>query len=156
MAVHTGYTVGGTKTPAANETKSLWLLNPAGDSIKVYSIAVGASDSAANKAHKIEMYRTTTLGTPAGTTATVVKQTQVSDAAAATTTGLINLTTEPTAVEVIGGPWALAPNGGQLIIPFPLGREPFTPGAGARIGLRYTNPAAGSTADIYYSVDFEE
>lgn len=155
MATHPEYHVGGAKTVAASETKSLWLLNPAGDAVKLTEIGVSGDGSAAVKGTKIELYRVTTLGTPAGTSDTPRKVSLVGDAAAASTTALINLTTEPTAVELIGGPWFLRSDGGVLVIQYPLGREPFAAPAGARIGLRYTTPT-GVTDQLGYYVKFEE
>lgn len=155
MAGNALYHVGGAKTVAASETKSLWLLNPTGDGIKLAEIGVSGDGSAAVKGTKLELYRVTTLGTPAGTSDTPRKQSAVGDAGAAQTTALINLTTEPTAVELIGGPWFIRTDGGVLVIQWPLGREPFGAPAGARIGLRYTTPT-GVTDQLAHYVLFEE
>lgn len=155
MAGHAEYHTGGVKTVAASETKSLVLINPAGDAVKISELGISGDGSAAVKGTKIELYRTTTLGSPAGTSDTPRKTNTVSDASAASTTSLINLSAEPTAVELIGGPWFVRTDGGILIIQFPLGREPFANPAGARVGLRYTTPA-GVTDQIGYYLKFEE
>lgn len=125
----------------ASATKSLWLLNPATDFFVLAQFSVALDAAAAAAGVGIELYRTTTLGSPAGTTATFPKVNRIGDAAAPTTTGLVNLTTEPTAVEVLAD-WFLQPFGGLLDMQYPLQREPLAAAAGQRIGLRYTTPAS--------------
>lgn len=125
----------------ASSTKSLWLLNPVTDFFVIAEFSVALDASAAAAGVGIELYRTTTLGSPAGTTATFSKVNRVSDASTPTTTGLVNLTTEPTAVEILAD-WFLQPFGGVLDIQYPLQREPIGASAGQRIGLRYVTPAA--------------
>jgi hypothetical protein len=125
----------------ASATKSLWLLNPVSDFFVIAQVAGSFKASAASDTVGMELYRTTTLGTPAGTTATFSKVNRVGDAAAPTTTGLVNLTTEPTAVEVLAD-WEIQPFGGLLDVQYPLQREPIGAAAGQRIGLRVITPAA--------------
>jgi hypothetical protein len=125
----------------ASSTKSLWLLNPAVDFFVVAEISVCLDGAVAAAGVGLELYRTTTLGSPAGTTATFTKTNRGADAASPTTTGLINLTTEPTAVEVLAD-WFIQPFGGMLVLQYPLQREPMSPAAGARMGLRYVTPAS--------------
>lgn len=153
-SIRSTYALTGTKTPAANETKSLWLLNPVTNQTSLTEIGIGSTDSAANKALKIELYRVTTIGSAAGTTGAQVKDGDP-NAPTATTTSLYNLTTEPTAVDVLRV-WSLPPNGAELVIQMPLGRETSMASAGARVGLRYTNPTGGTTSDLYYYVLIEE
>lgn len=155
MATHPEYHVGGAKTVAASETKSLWLINPVGDAVKLTEIGVSGDGSAAVKGTKIELYRTVTLGSPAGTSDTPRKVSLVGDAAAPSSTCLINLSAEPTSVELIGGPWFVRTDGGLLVIQFPLGREPFAAPAGARLGMRYTTPT-GVTDQLAHYAKFEE
>lgn len=131
----------GTITLAAAATKSLWLLNPVSDFFVIAEIGFSFNASAASATVAVELYRTTTLGSPAGTTAVFTKVNRVADAAAPTTTGLTNLTTEPTAVEVLAD-WEIQPFGGLLDIQYPLQREPLAASAGARLGLRCVTPAA--------------
>lgn len=125
----------------ASSTKSLWLLNPAGDLFVLAELAISFDASATSAGVGIELYRTTTLGTPAGTTAVFSKIHPVGDAANPTTTGLTALTAEPTAVEVLAD-WYIQPFGGALDLQYPLGREPMAAAAGQRIGLRYVTPAS--------------
>lgn len=138
----------------AASTKSLWLLNPVTDFFVIAEISVALDASAAAAGVGIELYRVTTLGSPAGTTATFTKVNNIADAATPTTTGLVNLTTEPTAVEVLAD-WFLQPFGGLLDIQYPLMREAKAAAAGARLGLRYTT-AAGVSPNCRAYVWYDE
>lgn len=130
----------------ASSTKSLWLINPATDQFVIAQMGISFNASASSATVGIELYRTTTLGTPAGTTAVWTKIQPVADAAAPTSTGLTALTTEPTAVEVLAD-WEIQPFGGVLDLQYPLQREPTAAAAGQRIGLRYVTPA-GVTPNV--------
>jgi len=68
----------------------------------------------------------------------------------AVTQAKLNLTTEPT-IEIVKG-WFVASTV-LFVIQFPFGREPesFTGNTG-RIGLRYVNPAAVSTANYHAAI----
>lgn len=140
MALYSTRTAGAI-TLAAAATKSLWLLNPVTDFFVLAQFGVSFNASASSATVAVELYRVTTIGTPAGTAATMVKVNRVGDAAAPTTTGLINLTTEPTAVEILAD-WEVQPFGGLIDIQYPLQREPLAAAAGQRFGLRVTTPAA--------------
>lgn len=140
MALYGTRTVG-TVTLVAAATKSLWLLNPVTDFFVLAQFAFSFNATASSATVAVELYRTTTLGAPAGTTATFTKVNRVGDAAAPTTTGLVNLTTEPTAVEILAD-WEIQPFGGALDLQYPLQREPIAASAGQRIGLRCVTPAA--------------
>jgi hypothetical protein len=131
----------GSTALTASATKSLWLLNPASDFFLLAQFGISLDASAASAGVGVELYRTTTLGTPAGTAATITKVNRIGDTAAATTTGLTVLTTEPTAVEVLAD-WFIQPFGGLFDVQYPLQREPLSAAAGQRIGLRYVTPAA--------------
>lgn len=128
-------------TLTAAATKSLWLLNPVGDFFLLAQLGVSLDASAAAAGVRFELYRVTTIGTPTGTAATPVRVNRSTEAAASATTALTELTAEPTAVEVMAE-WYLQPFGGLLDLQYPLGREPLSPAAGARMGLRYITPAA--------------
>jgi hypothetical protein len=131
----------GAVTLVASATKSLWLLNPVTDFFVIAQLAVSFNATAASATVAIELYRVTTIGTPAGTTATMTKVNRVGDAAAPTTTGLVNLSAEPTAVEILAD-WEIQPFGGALDMQYPLQREPIAAAAGGRLGLRAVTPAA--------------
>lgn len=125
----------------AAATKSLWLVNPATDFFLATEIGISFDASAASAAIGVELYRVTTIGSAAGASYTPVKVNRQGDSAAATTTALTALTTEPTAVEILAE-WFLQPFGGVMVLQYPLGREPLAAAAGNRIGLRYITPAA--------------
>jgi hypothetical protein len=68
-----------------------------------------------------------------------------------------NCTSEPTVLTLIK-PWLLSPNGGLLVIQFPLGREPTAIASGAatsgiQVGMRLTAPQ-GVNARAYF--EYEE
>ena len=126
---------------SASSTKSLWLLNPATDFFKIIEFSVSFNASASSATVGIELYRTTTVGSPTGTTAVFTKIDRVGDAASPTTTGLTVLTAEPTAVEILAD-WEIQPFGGVLDIQYPLGREPLGAAAGQRMGIRCVTPAS--------------
>lgn len=140
MALY-GTRTSGAITLSASATKSLWLLNPATDFFLIAQFGVSFNASASSSTVAVELYRTTTLGTPTGTSATFTKINRVGDAASPTTTGLVNLTAEPTAVEVLAD-WEIQPFGGVIDIQYPLQREPLSAAGGQRIGLRCTTPAS--------------
>jgi len=138
----------------ASSTKSLWLLNPVSDFFLVAEVSASMDASATAAGVGFELYRTTTVGTPAGSSYTPVKVNRQGDAAAATTTALTALTTEPTAVEIICE-WFLQPFGGLIVLQYPLGREPMGAAAGNRVGLRYITPA-GVTPNCRSYAYFDE
>lgn len=130
---------------AAAGVKSLILLNPVTDVGRLCELwlSLGAASEQADVA--FEVYRTTTLGSPAGTTGTAVKYNP--NDAAPSWTGLVNLTTEPTAVEVLAGGYIPAQKG-LLVVQWPLGREPIGAAAGARLGVRIVNDGAGAMTAV--------
>lgn len=145
------YAVTSSKTPAAAETRSLWLLDPLVRPGKAVYLDVSHDGSAAALGTLIELYRVTTIGTPAGTAQTPGKLDP--DDPAADWAALVNLTTEPTAVGVLATQY-VNPFGGLYGIQAVLNRELFAPAAGARLGLRYTT-AAGVTSKLAHTVWFE-
>jgi hypothetical protein len=137
---------------SASATKSMWLLNPADDKVKIVEVTVSMDGSAAATAPRVDLYRVTTLGSPAGTTGTLVKVDPAD--AAGETTAVTALTTEPTAVEIIDS-FYLPQSAGPIKIQYPFGREPVAAAAGSRIGLRIVTPAA-VTPNAISSVIIEE
>lgn len=136
---------------SASGTKSLLLVNPT-NTFLLTELGVSFNASAASAGVLFELYRTTTLGSPAGTSTTPVRVNNSSDQSS-TITALTNLTTEPTAVEILRT-WFFQPFGGLYVFQFPLGREPMMSGTSSnRIGLRYTGvtgvtPSCTSYAEI--------
>lgn len=153
MALY-GTRLNGVLTLSASATKSLWLLNPVTDFFVIAQLSASFKATASSDTVAVELYRTTTLGSPTGTSATITKINRVADAAAATTTGLVNLTAEPTAVEVLAD-WEIQPFGGLIDLQYPLQREPIAVAAGQRLGLRCTTPA-GVTPGVRSYVWFDE
>ncbi len=143
----------GTIALSASATKSLWLLDPVTNPFTVVEFGVSFNGSAASVPVQVDLYIATAVGTPAGTTG--VEQALGSTTVAATTTSLINLTTEPTTKALIAS-WFVQPFGGVLEIQFPLGREGASAiGAGNRIGLQAVTPA-GVSPSVVGHVWFEE
>jgi hypothetical protein len=93
-----------------------------------------------------------TLGSPAGTTATPWQSDERDHAANAT--ALINLSAEPSAYTVLPG-YYLQPLGGLYTLPLPYGREIIGKAGGFAIGIRYTTPAAVAP-NIIANLWFEE
>jgi hypothetical protein len=146
------YTVNNQGALVANTTKSLILLNPVAK-LSLTHIDISMDGSAAAAGVRFDLYRVTTLGSAAGTTATVIK-TYASDSASAVT-GLTALTTEPTAVEVVQS-WYVQPFGGLLPLDAVLDHEVVAPAAGSRIGLRYVNPSGGATCNYQVGLFWSE
>lgn len=151
MALYTVTTGKVTLTAAA--TKSLILIDPVSVSIKVRKVVVSLDASAVAAGVQFDLYRVSTIGTPAGTTATPALCDERDSAA--TSTALTVLTAEPTAVTVIDSIY-VQPLGGLYADWQPYGAEGVVAkSAGARIGLRYTTPT-GVTPDCLATVYFEE
>lgn len=146
------YTVNYQGALAANTTKSLLLLNPV-PKIALTHIDISLDGNAAAAGVRFDLYRVTTLGSPTGTTGTQIK-TYASDASS-TVTSLVNLTAEPSAVEVIQS-WYVQPFGGLLPLDAVLDHEIVAPAAGARLGLRYVNPAGGATCNVQVGLFWNE
>lgn len=134
-----------TGTLAAAAAKSLILLNPVTDPGEIIEVLLGFGAVLDQADVAAELYRVTTLGSPAGTSGTVVKDNP--SASAADWTGLVNLTTEPTAVEVIRS-FYVPVQKGQSWWAFPLGREIDVLGAGSRVGLRLVNDGGSSMTAV--------
>jgi hypothetical protein len=147
------YTVtSGKVTLTAAATKSLILVNPVTPAFKLRKVVVSLDASAAAAGVQFDLYRVSTIGTPAGTSATPAL-TDERDAAAQST-ALVALTTEPTAVTVLDSEY-LQPLGGLFPDWQPYGAEIIGKGGGNRIGLRYTTPS-GVTPDCLATFYIEE
>lgn len=131
---------------AAAGVKSLVLLNPVSHRGVITELWVSCAAISDQVGTAVELYRTVTLGSPAGTTGTVVKD-SIEDASASLWTGLVNLTTEPTSVEVLRASY-ISTIKGVLVVLFPLGREPVGAADGARLGLRLINDGAGAMTAV--------
>lgn len=138
----------------SSATKSIWLLNPVTNQFNIFEFGVGFDSSTSNQGIRVDLYTVVTIGSAAGTAGIVNKMGTTTNAA--TTTGLVQLTVEPTTVTVWNS-WIVNPASGELVIQYPLGREMAGIGAGsARIGLRYSNPNATFTPNCTSYCNFEE
>ncbi|MFF4403604.1 hypothetical protein [Streptomyces sp. NPDC001404] len=140
--------VTGKVTLTAAATKSLWLLNPVTNPIRLTEVSVSFDGSTSAQGVQVDLYRVATLGSPAGTTGTVSLLTD-DNTPAATTTALTALTAEPTSVTVLRQ-WMVSPFGGLYIGQEVLDRELGTKSAGSRIGLRYTTASGVSPNAVSY------
>jgi hypothetical protein len=138
---------------SASATQSLILINPATIAYKITELSVSFDSAAAATAVEVQLYRTTAVGSPAGTSTTPIKVTNPG-ATAAQSTALTALTTEPTTVEILRR-WFVSPASGLLLLQHPLGREPGAAGAGQEIGLRAITPS-GVTPHVAAYLEFEE
>lgn len=136
----------------ASATKSLILLAPGTPEAKITQLDISMNATAVSPEVQFDLYRVTTLGSPAGTSTTPLLLDAVQQAAA--TSALTALTTEPTTVVPLYS-YFLQPLGGVLVIQYPLGREPTMTTAGARWGLRYVAPA-GVSNNAIANITFEE
>lgn len=131
----------------AAATKTLWqLLTPADARAKVIEFGISFDGAAAAAAIDVDLLRQTTAGTmTAGTEilwdpADGVASVQATHSASA----------EPTAGDILAS-WQVPPNGGVLVMQYPLGREPVV-GLSGRMGLRAITPAGVSPAASAYVV----
>lgn len=150
------YVVRDSRALVANTTKSLILVAPAANrAFRISEVSFSIGAIAADDSVAVELYVVTSLGSAAGTSFTplAIKRSR-SDTFEGT--ALINLTTEPTTVEVMKD-WEVQPFGGLAVIQYPLGREPESAvGTANRWGLRYVNPTGGSTSNIRMSMEVED
>jgi hypothetical protein len=155
VSVHSTYTVQtGSVALSASATKSLWLIAPATVDFVLTEFGISFDASTASTAIRVDLYRTTTLGSPAGTTGTLVPSNNP-DGHAALSTALTALSAEPTTVQIIKS-WFVQPTGGLLVMQHPLGREPAATVTNAgRLGLRAVTPAAVSPNCVAYA-EWEE
>ena len=82
----------------------------------------------------VDLLRQTTAGTASTTGVAPVEWDEAGEAALASFSH--DFTVEPTAGDVLGS-WQVTPNGGLLVLQYPLGREPVV-GLSGRIALRAT------------------
>jgi hypothetical protein len=139
---------------SASATKSLWLIQPATVDVVLTEISISFNSSSAVTAPQVDLYRTTTVGSPTGTGGTFVRVNDP-DGPAATSSALVNLSAEPTTVEILKS-WFVQPAGGLFAIQYPLGREPVGAKTNAgRLGLRVIT-AASVTPSVIGGAEIEE
>lgn len=135
---------------SAATAKTIWYVNTgANRNFSITEIAVGFDGVTASAVPGLVelVYGTKATNSTPGTGSTTFTPVQgrgwaVQTAAAAAAN---NCTSEPT-VLVVHRTWLLTPNGGLLVVQFPLGREPvghnIASTSGLQIGLRVNAPAA--------------
>ncbi len=133
----------GELTLAESVTKSLILLNPVANIVKLRQLDVSLAATAAQEEILFQLYRVETIGAPAGTAAAIQPGEEWAPATA--TTALTALTAEPTAVKIIAD-YLVQPLGGIISIPFPFGAEIAAKAAGARLGLQYKSKTSKPVA----------
>lgn len=138
---------------SASTTQSVVLINPATIAYKITELSISFDGAAAATAVEVDLYRTTTVGSPAGSSTTPIKVGSP-NATTAQSTALTALTVEPTAVEILRR-WFVSPASGLLLLQHPLGREPGAAGAGQQIGMRVITPSGVTPHAVGY-LEFEE
>lgn len=137
---------------SASATKSMILLTPGTNASKLIELGISFDQASSTTGLRVDLYRVTTLGSPAGTTATVVKEDP--NSGAADMAGLTALSAEPTTKEIIKS-WFVQPFGGLLVLQLPLGRETEIPTGGARLGIQVVTPSGVTPNSVAY-LEFEE
>lgn len=140
--------------------KTLWYVNAAAnDDVSLCEMCVGFDGITAAVPALVELVYGTkaTNSTPnSGSTSFTPLQTRGWAVKAASSASANNCTSEPTAL-TSHRQWLLSPNGGLLVVQFPLGREPtahnIASTSGLQIGCRVTAPAAVNARSY---VEFEE
>jgi hypothetical protein len=155
MGAYVVHNQGAIPALTASTTKTLVYINPAVVDIVINEISISFDSPSAATAIEVDLYRTTNATSAAGPSFTPVKTTKPgSGGTAAQSTALINLTVEPTAIEVVRT-YFISPASGLMVLQFPLGKEPAALGGGQPIGLRVVTPA-GVTPHALAYLDFSE
>lgn len=142
----------GKVTLGSGSVQTILLLNPVSNQAVITEVSISLDAASAAAGVQFDLYRVNSLGSPAGTSASVIATNPTTQAA--TTTAIKSLTVEPSSVFVLDS-WFLQPIGGLFVLQYPLGREPLMATAGARYGIRYTSPTS-VTPDCVCTVWFEE
>ena len=130
---------------AAGGVKSAWLLNPVTHRGKLQEVWLSFGAVAAQPDIAFELYRVTSLGSPAGTTATISQDDPNDDAPV--WTALSALTTEPTTVQPIRE-GHLSVVQGLLVVFFPYVSEIRLDAGGARLGCRVVNDGGAAMTAV--------
>lgn len=147
MARHFTYSLQtGSVALSASATKSMWLLEPGSDPVTVCEFGISFDASAVSTAIRVDLYRATTFGSPAGTSGTLNAWMDKA-LPSATTAALTALTAEPTTVAIFAS-WFVQPFGGNLVVQYPLMREPGD--SSFSIGLRCVTPSGVTPNCVSY------
>jgi hypothetical protein len=133
---------------AATAQTVINLISATNDMPIITEIGVGFDGTAASAPALVELLLSSQVGagTPGSSPSPQLIRGFVSGGSAAQSTAGISYSAEPT-VLTLAKQWLVTPTGGQLIIQFPLGREPSGitsggSGAGKGYALRITSPQA--------------
>ena len=139
---------------SAGATKSMVLINPVTNNAKIIGDDISFDSGSALTAIRFDLYKVTTLGSPAGTSATLDVMDDT-DPVAATCTALTALSAEPTTVAAIHSGF-IQPIGGGVPQPLlPNGREYKLKGGGSRWGIRLITPS-GVSPNCCLNIQIEE
>lgn len=141
---------------AANTTKTmLWVLGSANVNAALCELGISFNGTVSVDAPiRVELMRITAGGTAA---ATPTRYSWSRNAGTAQCTVGASNSVEPTGSEIIGS-WFVHPQGGNLLVQWPLGREPIICDGSASQGLaiRYTSPGTLSTTSYTGYIVWEE
>lgn len=141
-------TAGALAFAAATAKTGIEMATGATVTFRIASISFFFDNSAVGNNAKCEIVRYTTTGT--GTTYTPLKLNGEAQNKAAISTAKVNDTVEPGTPTVLETFWI--PLSGGMVIPWPLGREPYQPVSGF-VGLRVTSATAINGSQ---NIEFEE
>jgi hypothetical protein len=133
-----------TASQAASAAETMWqLLAPSDADVKLIEFGISFDGVTASAVPvDVDLLRQSTAGTASGATEVEWRTTGPAARVAATTV----FTAEPTAADILAS-WQVTPNGGLLVVQYPLGREPVIV-ASERLALRVT-PAAAVNITAY-------
>lgn len=149
-------TAGACALAAATAKTAVMIIAASANQPALTQVAVSFDGVTASAVPVLVEMVTSTQGAAGTTTAQTPIQKRGWPAQASQTTAGQTYTAEPTTLTVVDK-WLLSPNGGIIILPFPLGREPtgvVTAATAAKgYGIRLTAPAI---VNVHVSVEFEE
>lgn len=149
-------TAGACALAAATAKTAVMVIAGATTAPSITQVAVSFDGVTASAVPVLVEMVTSTQGAAGTTTAQTPIQKRGWPASASISTAGQTYTAEPTTLTVVDK-WLLSPNGGIVILQFPMGREPTgiitAAAAGKGYGIRLTAPAI---VNVHVSVEFEE
>ncbi len=152
-----GFSAVGTGALTANATRTVFYLRPPTKvDMKVTQVSIEFDNSAAGEGFQVQFCRITTLGTPTASTPTIVKRNPYGPATDSLGVRYHVTASEPTmdVMEEHRSP----PNGGGVLVQFPLGREPLfkSNDSNDAFAVRIITPSGSATPDYSVTVHWEE
>lgn len=142
MATYTVETAGDISLSAATAKTILSAINAANSTIKLTELSVSFDGVTAN-AEPVTVELCSSTEATAGTATSHTMTQTGGPTRTVQATAKRNYTAEPTVLTVLKR-WLVHPQGGALLIQFPLGREPMQVTGGSALTIRCTAPAAVS------------